>query len=123
MNDPRYMKLADVLTQHSTSLKAGEHLLVETWDIPEDMIIALIESGRRAGAHVHVMANNSRIQRAQLMSIADEALEEMRALEQASGAVYHWSLDPLLPVLASTRYTLPKCHGACARADLQLIQI
>ena len=82
MNDPRYTKLADVLTQHSTSLAAGEHLLVETWDIPEDMIIALVESGRRAGAHVHVVANNSRIQRAQLMSIEDEALESMAAIDR-----------------------------------------
>ena len=82
MNDPRYTKLADVLTKHSTSLIPGEHLLVETWDIPEDMIIALVESGRRAGAHVHVVANNSRIQRTQMMTVDDEALETMAAIDR-----------------------------------------
>ena len=82
MNDPRYTRLADVLTQHSTSLAPGEHLLVETWDIPEDMIIALVESAQRAGAHVHVVANNSRIQRAQMMAIEDTALESMAGIDR-----------------------------------------
>ena len=44
MNDPRYERLADILTRHSTRLEPGENLLVETWDIPEEMVIALLES-------------------------------------------------------------------------------
>ena len=64
MNDPRYERLARTLIEHSTRLQKGEHLLVETWDIPEEMIIALIEQGRSVGGHVHVAPHHSRIQRA-----------------------------------------------------------
>ena len=33
MTDPRFTRLANVLIDHSTRLKAGEHLLVEAFDI------------------------------------------------------------------------------------------
>lgn len=82
MNDPRYERLADILTRHSTRLEPGENLLVETWDIPEEMVIALLESARGTGAHVHVLTNNSRIQRAQLCSVEDAALETMAEVDR-----------------------------------------
>ena len=61
MNDPRYERLADILTRHSTRLEPGENLLVETWDIPEEMVIALLESARGTGAHVHVLTNTAEL--------------------------------------------------------------
>jgi dienelactone hydrolase len=42
MHDPRLDALADLLINHSTRLLEGEKILIETFDIPEDMVIALI---------------------------------------------------------------------------------
>jgi len=35
MHDPRLDKLADVLTSHSTKLKAGEKVLIDIFDAPD----------------------------------------------------------------------------------------
>jgi aminopeptidase len=63
MNDPRYTKLAELLIHHSTSLQAGEHLLIEAFDMPRDMILELIRVAHAAGGHAHVALRDSRILR------------------------------------------------------------
>lgn len=93
MTDPRFTKLAETLIGHSTQLKRGENILVETWDIPEEMIISIVEAARAAGGHVHVMSHNSRVRRAllqdasddELDSIADIALERMKKMDAYLG--------------------------------------
>ena len=93
MSDPRFEKLADVLITHSTRLQPGENILVETWDIPEAMIIAVVEAARRAGGHVHLAPHNSRVQRAQFQdapdaeidSIAGIALDRMKKMDAYLG--------------------------------------
>ena len=93
MTDPRFEQLADVLINHSTGLQPGENILVETWDIPESMIISVVEAARKAGGHVHLHPHNSRIQRAQLqdasddeiMSIASVDLERMKKMDAYLG--------------------------------------
>ena len=77
MNDPRYSKLANILIQHSTKLTHGEHLLLETWDIPEEMIVAVVEAVNEAGGHAHIASHNSRVQRAQLLHSSDDGLSCM----------------------------------------------
>ena len=49
--DSRLDKLADVLTTHSAKVQPGEYVLIEGFDIPEEMIIALIRAVRGAGGH------------------------------------------------------------------------
>ncbi len=49
MMDPRYEKLADVLIGYSTELKEGEKILIETFDIPEEMVAALVRRVDEAG--------------------------------------------------------------------------
>ena len=44
--DPRYQQLADLLVRHSTKLEKGEHVLIEAFDIPVEMTIALIRAAR-----------------------------------------------------------------------------
>lgn len=63
MYDPRFDKLADILIKHSTRLQAGESILIETIDIPEDMIIALIRRICDAGGIPMVTIKQNRIQR------------------------------------------------------------
>ena len=46
--DSRYEKLAHNLINHSCQLKNGENVLIEAFDMPEEMIIALIRAARAA---------------------------------------------------------------------------
>ncbi len=64
MSDTRTQRLAELLIQHSTELQSGEHLLIEAFDVPESMVIALIREARKAGGHPHVALRNNRIMRA-----------------------------------------------------------
>ncbi|MEX1009866.1 MAG: hypothetical protein WEC72_00845 [Chthoniobacterales bacterium] len=50
MMDARYEKLAAVLVKHSTALKPGEKVLIETSDVPDAMVVALIRAVRLAKA-------------------------------------------------------------------------
>ncbi len=72
MTDPRIEKLADLLINHSVALEAGEHLLIESFDVPEAMTIALVRSARRRGGHPHVALRGNRILRALYLDAAEE---------------------------------------------------
>ena len=50
MRDDRFDKLADILTGYSTQLKRNEKVLIETFDAPDEMTIALIRAARKRGA-------------------------------------------------------------------------
>lgn len=72
--DPRYQRLAQVLIGHSTCLEAGEHLLIEAFDMPEEMVIALVRAARSVGGHPHVVLRSNRIMRALNESAHEENL-------------------------------------------------
>ena len=63
MSDPRYDSLARVLTGHSTKLKAGERVLIDVSDTPEEFVIALIRAARAAKADPFVVMHSGRISR------------------------------------------------------------
>ncbi len=79
MRDPRMNELADLLTGHATAMQADEHVLIEAFDAPEAMVVALIESTRRRGAHPHVSIRNNRVLRALVEGGADAQFETMAA--------------------------------------------
>jgi aminopeptidase len=64
MHDPRLTRLADLLVNFSVKLQTGEHLLIETIDIPDAMTIELIRAAHRVGGHAHVATRSSRVLRA-----------------------------------------------------------
>ena len=72
ITDPRLNQLAETLTDFSTSLKAGERVLIDAFDVPEAMVVALIRAARRRGALPFAMIHNARISR-ELMHGADES--------------------------------------------------
>lgn len=74
MTDPRITKLAQLLIKHSTRLQKGEHILIEAFDIPEEMVIALVKEARKAGGHPHVALRNNRVIRALDADAADDNL-------------------------------------------------
>ena len=72
ITDPRFTQLADGLTGFSTALKKGERVLIDAYDVPDTIVIELIRSARRRGAHPLVQFNSARVTR-ELTSGAEEA--------------------------------------------------
>jgi aminopeptidase len=64
MTDPRIAKLADLLINYSVKLKKGEHVLIETFDTPDEIAIECVKAARKAGGHAHVALRRNRIMRA-----------------------------------------------------------
>ena len=75
MHDSRLEKLAEVLTTHSAKVQPGEYVLIEGFDIPEEMIIALIRTVRGAGGIPLVEIKQNRIQRELLRDADEEGLK------------------------------------------------
>lgn len=61
--DSRYHELAKVLTQFSTQLKKGDKVLIDAFDIPEEMVIALVRAARARKAVPFVQIHRARISR------------------------------------------------------------
>jgi len=75
MTDPRINRLADLLINHSTRLRAGEHILIEGFDIPEAMVVALVKAARKVGGHPHIELRSNRVMRAMNESADDDNLK------------------------------------------------
>jgi len=63
MHDPRFDRLAKLLVEYSTRLKRNETVLIETFDVPDEMSVALVRAARRVGAIPFVQIQRSRINR------------------------------------------------------------
>ncbi len=72
MYDARFDKLASLLVNYSTNLQRGEKVLIETFDVPEEMAIALIRAARKAGAIPFSQIQRARVSR-ELALGADES--------------------------------------------------
>lgn len=83
MSDPHFDSLARVLVSHSTKLKAGERVLIDVADTPEDFVIALIRAVRAAKAEPFVIIQNNRISRELSLGITGPQAETMAAIDLA----------------------------------------
>ncbi len=83
MNDPRYDKLAQTLIRHSTKLQPDETVLIDAFDIPPEMVEAILREVERVGAHPLVNLHQGRVSRAWLLA-ADEA-----AIQTAADVALH----------------------------------
>lgn len=70
--DPRFNQLAEGLTGFSTALKKGERVLIDAFDVPDAIVIALIRAARARGAHPLVQLHRARVTR-ELTLGAEEA--------------------------------------------------
>ena len=68
MKDPRIKKFANVLVNHSTRVKPGEKVLVEVFDVPEDVPLAIVEEVFAAGGIPVMEIKNMRLQRKLFMN-------------------------------------------------------
>jgi len=74
MHDPRYDKLAKVLVEYSTRLKRNENVLIETFDVPDEMTVALVRSARKAGANVLAQVYHARVNRELALDASERQL-------------------------------------------------
>ena len=65
--DPRYHELAKNLVGYSIKLKKGERVLIDAYDVPEAMVIALVREVRARKALPYVQLNTARIGRELLL--------------------------------------------------------
>jgi aminopeptidase len=83
MSDPRYDQLAKMLTNFSTRLQPGERVLIDTYDIPESMSVALIRAARATGALPFVQINHGRVSRELAREAVDAQYDVISELELA----------------------------------------
>jgi len=83
MSDPRHDSLAKVLTGHSTRLQAGERVLIDVSETPEEFVIALIRAARAAKADPLVVIHSNRISRELARGITSTQAETMAAIDLA----------------------------------------
>ncbi len=83
MHDPRFDKLAHLLVSFSTCLKKGEKALIDAFDIPPEMTVALVRAVRAAGAHPYVQIHQAVVSRELAMEASDAQLEVTSAVELA----------------------------------------
>lgn len=83
MSDLRFDLLARVLVSHSTKLKAGERVLIDVADTPEELVIALIRAARVAKAEPFVLLQNNRITRELALGITGTQAATMAEIDLA----------------------------------------
>jgi aminopeptidase len=81
MHDARFDKLAKLLVEYSIRLKRNEAVLIEAFDIPDEMTIALIRQTRNAGGIPFVQTQHSRVNRALALEASDRQLNLLASHE------------------------------------------
>jgi aminopeptidase len=120
LTDPRLDQLAELLTGFSTSLKKDERVLIDAFDVPEAMVVALIRAARQRGALPFAQLHQARVTR-ELMRNAAEAqyaphaeveLARMKQMDayialRGSGNIFEASDIPAASVQLVTRLMKP----------------
>ena len=74
MQDARFDKLAQLLVEYSTQLKRNETVLIEAFDVPDEMTIALVRAARKAGAIPFTQIQRARVTRELAMNASERQL-------------------------------------------------
>src|SRR5438309_5498453 len=83
MHDDRFDKLAKLLVEYSIRLKRDETVLIEGFDIPDEMTVALIRAVRKAGGVPFAQTYQTRVNRALALEVSDRQLNVMASHELA----------------------------------------
>ncbi len=83
MQDDRFDKLASLLVNYSTDLQRGEKVLIESFDCPEEMTIALIRAARKAGAIPFSQIQRAQVSRELALGAEEKQLDLVSAHELA----------------------------------------
>src|SRR5262245_37844901 len=74
MHDARFDKLAKVLVEYSIRLKRNETVLIEAFDIPDEMTVALIRAVRKVGGVPFAQTYHAQVNRALALEAPDRQL-------------------------------------------------
>src|SRR4051812_24887010 len=83
MHDPRFDKLAKLLTSYSVKLRPNDKVLIDAFDIPPEMTVALIRAARDAKALPFVQVHQARVTREMALG-ANAAQLELAATHELS---------------------------------------
>src|SRR5216117_832463 len=83
MHDIRFDNLAKLLLEYSIRLGRNETVLIEAFDIPDEMTIALIQAARKAGGVPFAQIYHTRVNRALALEASDRQLNLMVSHELA----------------------------------------
>lgn len=83
MRDPRITQLARNLITHSVQLKPGERILIDLYDTPPDIGLALVQAARLAGGVPFVSIQDARITRELQLGATDAQYEVQSASQLA----------------------------------------
>ena len=83
MQDERFDKLAKLLVEYSIRLKRNETVLIEAFDIPDEMTAALIRATQNAGGVPFAQVYHARVNRALALEASDRQLNIMASHELA----------------------------------------
>jgi len=83
MHDDRFEKLAKLLVKYSIRLKPNETVLIEAFDIPDEMTVALILAARNAGGVPFAQVYHARVNRALALGASDRQLNLVSSHELA----------------------------------------
>ena len=78
----QFEKLADLLINHSCSLEKGEKVLIEAFDIPQEMVIATIRAARKVGGIPFVTWKNNLILKELISDTTQEHMGLMGDVEK-----------------------------------------
>jgi len=82
MINPQFEKLANLLITHSCSLEKGEKILIEAFDIPQEMVIATIRAARKAGGLPFVTWKNNLILKELINDTSEEHMSLIGSVEK-----------------------------------------
>ena len=100
MHDARFDKLAKLLVEYSTRLKRNENVLIEAFDVPDEMTIALVRTARKAGAIPKMMPVR---------------IETPKVNASTEPLMWIWSRRGMLPGLTDSRARMPISPSAKPR--------
>ena len=83
MHDARFDKLAKLLVEYSTRLKRNETVLIEAFDVPDEMTIALMRAARKVGAIPFTQIQRVRVSREIALKASERQLNLLANLELA----------------------------------------
>lgn len=83
MHDTRFDQLAKLLVEYSIRLKRNEKVLIEAFDVPDEMTIALIRAVRKVGGIAFAQIQRAQINRALALEATEPQLNLAAAHELA----------------------------------------
>ena len=74
MHDARFDRLAQLLVEYSVRLKRDEKVLIESFDVPDEMTIALLRAVRKVGGIAFVQIQRAQVSRALALDATERQL-------------------------------------------------